>query len=87
MAGEDSEAARGGCECRDQFVALGERPVEAGPRPSANSAARELYDVRNDRGETKDLIQVRPDMAKDMERQLRDWQRSVLTSLTGADYA
>ena len=51
-----------------------------------SSPARELYDVRNDQGETKDLMEAKPEIAKDMERQLREWQRSVLTSLTGADY-
>jgi len=71
---------------RYKLVAPGERSPESGPGPSASSPARELYDVRDDQGETKDLIQVKPEIATDMERQLRDWQRSVLTSLTGADY-
>ena len=53
---------------------------------SPDSPARELYDLRKDEGETKDLSRIQPEIVKDMERQLREWQRSVLTSLTGADY-
>lgn len=49
--------------------------------------ATELYDVREDPGEKVNLIAREPTLAKRMEQQLRDWQRSVLTSLTGADYA
>jgi arylsulfatase A-like enzyme len=49
--------------------------------------ATELYDVREDPGEKVNLIAREPALAKRMEQQLRDWQRSVLTSLTGADYA
>ncbi|MDP2999779.1 MAG: sulfatase-like hydrolase/transferase [Bryobacterales bacterium] len=71
---------------RYKLVAPGKPSVESGPGPSPSSPATELYDVRDDRGETKDLIQVKPEIAKDMERQLREWQRSVLASLTGADY-
>ena len=47
---------------------------------------RELYDLRADRGETKDLIQQQPGVAKEMGGELRKWQESVLKSLTGADY-
>lgn len=71
---------------RYQLVAGGKRSPESGPGPSPGSPATELYDGRDDRGETKNLIQVEPDIAKDMQRQLREWQRSVLASLTGADY-
>jgi arylsulfatase A-like enzyme len=55
--------------------------VFAGPSP-----APELYDLREDRGETKNLARAHPERVNQMERQLRDWQRSVLTSLSGADY-
>ena len=48
--------------------------------------AFELYDVRSDIGESKDLSSAQPGVVKEMERQLRDWQRSVEVSLTGADY-
>ncbi len=71
---------------RYKLVAPRERSQESSPGPSPTSPATELYDVRSDRGETTNLIQFQPEIAKDMERQLREWQRSVLTSLTGADY-
>jgi arylsulfatase A-like enzyme len=63
--------------------------VQAERAPAGSSPERtasELFDLRIDQGETKDLIQEKPDTARDMERQLREWQRSVLASLTGADY-
>lgn len=48
--------------------------------------ARELFDLRKDPAETNDLIDQKPELAADMPQQLRDWQTSVLQSLTGADY-
>jgi arylsulfatase A-like enzyme len=60
---------------RYKLVVVGEPP------------ATELYDVREEPGEKVNLIAREPALAKRMEQQLRDWQRSVLTSLTGADYA
>jgi arylsulfatase A-like enzyme len=54
---------------------------------AAESAkSQELFDVRADQRETRNLIPDKAELAKDMSRQLRDWQQSVLTSLTGADY-
>ncbi len=47
---------------------------------------RELYDLTTDRGETKNLIETRPEVAEELEQQLRSWQQSVTTSLTGQDY-
>lgn len=46
----------------------------------------ELYDVSADPGESKDLGQAHPAIAREMESHLRRWQRSVEVSLTGADY-
>ena len=46
----------------------------------------ELFDLKNDPAEEKNLIDSHQDIARKMERQLRDWQQSVLQSLTGADY-
>jgi arylsulfatase A-like enzyme len=46
----------------------------------------ELYDLPNDKSETKDLASADPAAVAALEKQLRDWQTSVLTSLTGADY-
>lgn len=47
---------------------------------------KELFDVLNDPAEKTDLIARHPSIAADLERQLRNWQESVLQSLTGADY-
>lgn len=49
-------------------------------------SGRELFDLRRDPAEKKNIIAAHPDVAARLEQQLRIWQRSVLTSLTGADY-
>lgn len=48
--------------------------------------SKELFDVREDPAEQNNLIEAKPEVAQDLERQLREWQQSVLNSLTGADY-
>jgi len=50
------------------------------------ASSRELFDLRNDPAEKHNIIAAHPDEAKQLERALRDWQQSVLQSLTGADY-
>ena len=47
---------------------------------------KELFNLRDDPAETKNLIEVDTDRAQRLERQMTDWQQSVLNSLTGADY-
>jgi arylsulfatase A-like enzyme len=47
---------------------------------------KELFDLRTDPAEKNNLIKSHPAEAAKLERQLREWQQSVLTSLTGADY-
>jgi arylsulfatase A-like enzyme len=47
---------------------------------------RELFDLREDPAEEHNLIDERPEIAEELGRKLRDWQESVLQSLTGADY-
>jgi arylsulfatase A-like enzyme len=49
-------------------------------------ALRELFDVREDPAEEKNLIEAQPEIAQKLEKQLRDWQQSVLESLIGKDY-
>lgn len=49
-------------------------------------SSKELFDLRADPAEKTNLIQSQPAVAAKLEQQLRDWQQSVLTSLTGADY-
>ena len=49
-------------------------------------ARRELYDLGADPAEKTNLIDQQPEVAERLEKELRDWQQSVLKSLTGADY-
>ena len=53
---------------------------------TADKPSQELFDLRSDPAEKNDLIETKPEIAKRMKKQLRDWQQSVLESLTGADY-
>ena len=46
----------------------------------------ELFDLNSDPSESKNLATVNPDIVESMQRQLYEWQQSVLNSLTGADY-
>ncbi len=50
------------------------------------NTGKELFDIRSDPGETKNVIDSYREDAERLERLLRDWQQSVLKSLTGADY-
>ena len=51
-----------------------------------SESGRELFDLTDDPAEEDNLIDARPEIAEDLERQLREWQESVLNSLTGSDY-
>ncbi len=53
---------------------------------ATKTSGRELFDVRADPAETTNVIAAHPEVAQRLEQQLRTWQQSVLTSLTGADY-
>ncbi len=46
----------------------------------------ELFDLREDRAESRDLAASEPAVAAELERRLREWQHAALTSLTGVDY-
>lgn len=46
----------------------------------------ELFDIREDPAETKNLAKQLPDVTTRMLAELKAWQSSVLSSLTGADY-
>ena len=46
----------------------------------------ELFDLRTDFAEKANLAEIKPAIAETMKKELRKWQQSVLTSLTGADY-
>jgi len=46
----------------------------------------ELFEIRKDPAEKDDLSKSKAEVVKSLELQLKDWQTSVLESLTGADY-
>ncbi len=46
----------------------------------------ELFDLDADPAETKDLLESEPDVAATLRKKMREWQDSVLMSLSGADY-
>jgi arylsulfatase A-like enzyme len=46
----------------------------------------ELFDLKNDAAEKNNLIDQQPGLARKLQAELRQWQESVLHSLTGADY-
>ncbi|MCB0664288.1 MAG: sulfatase-like hydrolase/transferase [Saprospiraceae bacterium] len=46
----------------------------------------ELFDLESDPGEKMNLSTEKPEVVDTMQKQLYDWQKSVLTSLTGRDY-
>ena len=50
------------------------------------SPQRELFDLETDPAEKQDLTTAQPGIADALQTRLRDWQQSVLHSLTGADY-
>ena len=54
---------------------------------AADSAVQELFDIREDPAESRNLAESEPETVDRLERNLRDWQHSVLESLTGADYS
>ena len=53
---------------------------------SGSDSERELFDLHADRAEKNNLIETEPKIAKKLRQQLREWQQSVMNSLTGADY-
>lgn len=46
----------------------------------------ELFDLKADPAETKNLAKEKPERVSKLQADLRSWQDSVLKSLTGADY-
>jgi arylsulfatase A-like enzyme len=54
--------------------------------PKNGEVRRELFDLAADPAEKKNLLDQEPALASKLEARLREWQSSVLTSLSGADY-
>jgi arylsulfatase A-like enzyme len=49
------------------------------------NSGNELFDLRKDPAEKNNILHDEPEIAERLDRQLREWQDSVLNSLTGAD--
>ena len=52
----------------------------------AGEPEKELFDLQADPSEKHNLLANKTDIATSLEAELRDWQSSVLKSLSGADY-
>ncbi|HKK63060.1 MAG TPA: sulfatase-like hydrolase/transferase [Bacteroidales bacterium] len=74
---EDFQGERVMMGDRYKLIVEGETPNEKG---------YELYDIQDDPGETTNLAAEYPEIVDEMASDLREWQESVLNSLTGADY-
>jgi arylsulfatase A-like enzyme len=70
---------------RYKLIVRGSRGSDSSGDSSGDSSS-ELFDIREDPAETTNLIDQKPDVAAAMKAELKEWQRSVLTSLTEADY-
>jgi arylsulfatase A-like enzyme len=46
----------------------------------------ELFNIRNDKAENKNLAESKPAVVEKLKKDIRDWQESVLNSLMEADY-
>ena len=79
IAKQDYHGARSVLGNRYKLVVAGQA--------AGDDSVQELFDVRSDAAEKHNLIKTHPEVAAKLARQLRDWQTSVLTSLTGADYS
>ena len=53
---------------------------------AAEGSDTELFNLSDDPAEQINLAASNPAVVEEMERQLREWQQSTLSSLTGADY-
>lgn len=80
-----------------RYPAIGEGDFD-GPRAILDSryklvvdgngdSSSELFDMRKDPAESENLAATHPQEVERLAGRLRDWQQSVLESLTGADYS
>jgi arylsulfatase A-like enzyme len=68
----------------------GERAIISGDYKlvidGAMNSGIELFNLRSDSAETKNIAGSQPAMVKKLKKEMRDWQASVLNSLMEADY-
>lgn len=55
-------------------------------KKSSKGTKSELYDLRKDPAEKNNLSDAEPEITNRLQQELKQWQDSVLKSLTGADY-
>ena len=55
-------------------------------REKKGETSIELFDLKADPTEKSNLIDQQPELARKLQADLRNWQESVLKSLTGSDY-
>jgi arylsulfatase A-like enzyme len=55
-------------------------------RENKGKTSIELFDLKSDPAEKDNLADHQPELARKLQTDLRNWQESVLKSLTGADY-
>lgn len=55
-------------------------------REKKGETSIELFNLKADPAEKSNLIDQQPELARKLQADLRNWQDSVLKSLTGADY-
>ncbi len=67
-------------------VLLGNRYKLVVQSKRGGDSRSELFDLRDDPAETKNLATTKPKIAASMLAELREWQQSVLSSLTTANY-
>ena len=66
----------------------GPRAIIDGPfKLVIHDKKQELFNLEADPAEKTNLITQHPETATKLQTQLREWQHSVLKSLSGADYA
>lgn len=84
ISAQDFAGPRAILDNRHKLVLGGEGSNESS---AEGDLTKELFDLRKDEAEEDNLIEATPEVAEKLGRQLRDWQESVLESLTGADYS
>lgn len=67
-------------------VLLGDRYKLVVKGQRGRDVKQELFDLRKDPAESKDISSENPEVVKAMSAELLSWQLSVLKSLTGEDY-
>ena len=55
-------------------------------RGTSTDQTIELFDIHQDSAEEHNIAEENPDVVSNLQKTMKQWQDSVLNSLTGADY-